>query len=128
LEENKGDYATTDEYIAQFPAEIRAMLEKMRSTIKESAPGAVEKISYQMPAFVLHGNLVYFAAHKEHIGFYPTPSGIDAFKDELSRYKSSKGAVQFPIDEPLPLELIGRIVKFRVAENTARAEGKPRKR
>ncbi|MFZ0544062.1 MAG: DUF1801 domain-containing protein [Candidatus Promineifilaceae bacterium] len=113
-----------DEYIRQFPDEIQEILQQLRQTIKESAPEAAEKISYQMPTFALNGNLVHFAAYKNHIGFYPTPSGIETFKEELSPYKSSIGAVQFPIDQPLPLELIGRIVKFRVEENLRKAEAK----
>jgi uncharacterized protein YdhG (YjbR/CyaY superfamily) len=123
----KGDkimFKSIDEYISQFPPEVQEILKKLRKVIKESAPGAEEKISYSMPAFVLHGNLVYFAACKNHIGFYPTPSGIDAFKHELSEYKGAKGSVQFPIDKPLPYELISEIVKFRVAENMKQAEGK----
>lgn len=108
---------TIDEYISRFPEDVRLILTQIRTVIKESAPGAVEKISYQMPTFYLKGNLVHFAAFKNHIGFYPTPSGIEAFKDDLSRYKWSKGAVQFPIDEPMPYDLIRRIVEFRVTEN-----------
>ena len=117
MEGQKGHPATIDEYIAQCPEEVQPILEKIREVIKESAPGAVEKISYQMPAFYLKGNLVYFGVHKRHIGFYPTGSGIEAFKDELSAYKWSKGAVQFPLDQPMPYDLIRKIVKFRVAEN-----------
>jgi uncharacterized protein YdhG (YjbR/CyaY superfamily) len=115
-----------DEYIAQFPPETQEKLEKLRKVIKESAPEAEEKISYQMPTFVLHGNLVHFAAHKNHIGFYPTPSGIAAFKDRLAEYKGAKGSVQFPLEKPLPYELISEIVKFRVAENNKKAENKKR--
>ena len=95
---------------------------ELRATIRKAAPGAEEKISYRMPAFNLNGILVYFAAQTRHIGFYPTSSGVTAFKEELGDYKSSKGAIQFPIDRPLPLELITRIVKFRVRENTERAK------
>ena len=114
----KPAYPTTiDEYIAQFPPDVQEKLREIRAVIREAAPGAVEKISYQMPTFYLNGNLVHFAAHPHHIGFYPTPSGIEAFKDEISAYKSSKGAVQFPLDQPIPYELIGKIVKYRVAEN-----------
>lgn len=109
--------ANTDEYIAQYPKDVQQVLVKIRAVIKESAPKAVEKISYQMPAFHLNGYLVGFAVHTRHIGLYPTPSGIEAFKEELSAYKLSKGAVQFPLDEPMPLELISKIVRFRVAEN-----------
>ncbi len=121
---DKKIYADTDEYIAQFPAELRQKLSALRKTIREAAPGAREKISYQMPAFELHGNLVYFAAFKKHIGFYPTASGIAAFKEKLSAYRYSKGAVQFPLDQPLPFALIREIVEFRAAENTRLAEEK----
>ena len=108
---------TIDEYIAQCPEDVQPILKKIRAVIKESAPQATEKISYRMPTFYLRGNLVHFAAHTHHIGFYPTPSGIEAFKEELSVYESSKGAVQFPLDKPMPYELISKIVEFRVAEN-----------
>ncbi len=103
-------------------------MEELRAAIKAAAPEAKEKISYQMPTFFLKGNLVHFAAYKKHIGFYPTPSGIQAFQKELSIYKGAKGSVQFPLDKPLPLELIGRIVRYRVAENLERAERKPSKK
>ncbi|WP_443029703.1 iron chaperone [Sporolactobacillus sp. KGMB 08714] len=121
-------FPSIDAYILQFPSEVQDTLRTLRKVIKESAPLADEKISYQMPAFALHGILVYFAAYKKHIGFYPTSSGITAFKRELSAYKTSKGAVQFPIGKPLPYELIGRIVKYRVAENKKRAEDRLKKR
>lgn len=117
-----------DEYVQQFPEEIQAKLQSMRQKIQENAPNATEKISYAMPTFYQEGNLVHFAAYKNHIGFYPTPSGIEAFEKELSSYQSSKGAVQFPIDQPLPLELIGRIVQFRVEENLAKAVAKSKKK
>ena len=117
MEAKKQKPTTIDEYIAQCPENVQPVLSKIRSVIKESAPGAVEKISYQMPTFYLNGNLVHFAAHREHIGFYPTPSGIAAFQKELSQYKGAKGSVQFPLDEPIPYELIGKIVKYRVSEN-----------
>lgn len=110
-----------DAYIAQFPEEIQTLLVQMRATIHNAAPDAIEAFSYQMPTFKLHGNLVHFAAFKKHIGFYPVPTGIEAFKDELSIYKQGKGSIQFPFDQPLPLDLITRIVKFRVAENIAKA-------
>ena len=109
-----------DDYIAGCPGHVREKLEEIRAAIKKAAPGAEEKISYQMPAFDLNGILVYFAAQTRHIGFYPTSSGVRAFKDELGDYKSSTGAIQFPLDKPLPLGLIGRIVKFRVRENAER--------
>ncbi len=117
MEGKKDQPATIDEYIAQFPEDVQQILTRIRAVIHESAPQAVERISYQMPAFYLRGNLVYFGAHKQHIGFYPTGSGIEAFKEELAAFKWSKGAVQFPLDEPIPYELISKIVKFRVAEN-----------
>lgn len=113
-----------DEYILQFSPHVQAMLNKLKNVIKEAAPEAQEKISWKMPTFVLGGNLVHFAAFKNHIGFYPGPTGIEAFKSELSAYKGAKGSVQFPLDKPLPYELIGAIVKFRVAENTAKGVSK----
>jgi uncharacterized protein YdhG (YjbR/CyaY superfamily) len=113
-----------DEYISGVPKEVQRLLEEVRATIKKAAPGAEEVISYQMPAFKLHGMLVYFAWYKTHIGFYPTPSGIEAFRKELSVYKSAKGSVQFPTDSPLPLNLISRIVKYRVRENLDIANAK----
>ncbi len=117
---------TIDEYIAAFPPEVQKKLKEIRSVIKEAAPQAEEKISYQMPTFTLHGNLVHFAAHQHHVGFYPTPSAIEAFMDELSIYEKSKGAVRFPLDKPLPLDLIRRMVLFRVAENEEKAKRKKR--
>ena len=113
-----------EEYISNFPPEVQEILKTLRKVIQESAPDATEKISYQMPTFDLHGNLVHFAAFKNHIGFYPAPSGIEAFKEELSQYKGAKGSVQFPIDKPLPYELISKIVEFRVTENIKQAESK----
>lgn len=128
MEESKITIKSIDEYILQFPQEVQEILKTLRKVIKESVPDAEEKISWQMPTFVLHGNLVHFAAHKKHIGFYPAPSGIDAFRHELSDYKGSKGAVQFPIGKPMPYELISNIVKFRVGENIKRAEEKLKKK
>ena len=113
--------ANIDEYIATFPADIQKLLKHLHETIRKTAPEAEESISYQMPAFKLNGPLVYFAGYNKHIGFYPTPSGIEKFQQELTKYKSSKGAVQFPIDQPLPLELVSRIVRFRVKENLEKA-------
>ena len=118
---------TIDEYIAGFPPDVQAILQKIRATIHKAAPQAEETISYQMPTFVLHGNLVHFAAFKHHIGFYPVPTGIEAFKKELSAYPSGKGSVQFPLDQPIPYGLISKIVKFRVKENLAKAEAKKKK-
>lgn len=121
-------FKSIDEYIATFPVEVQVLLEELRATIKAAAPEAEEKISYQMPTFFLTGNLVHFAAYRKHIGFYPSSSGIQAFKRELSVFKGAKGSVQFPLDRPLPLELIARIVKYRVTENLERAEEKSRKK
>ncbi|UXE65919.1 MAG: DUF1801 domain-containing protein [Chryseotalea sp. WA131a] len=106
-----------DEYISFHPESVRMQLETLRQTIRKAAPKAEEVISYQMPAFKFYGMLVYFAAYKTHIGFYPTGSGIASFKKELDKYETSKGTVRFPIDKPLPLGLIGKMVKFRVKEN-----------
>jgi uncharacterized protein YdhG (YjbR/CyaY superfamily) len=128
MKEAKTAYESTDEYISRFPSEVQAILNQLRKVIKESAPEAREKISYQMPTFDLHGNLVHFAAYQKHIGFYPGASGIEAFQQELSAYKGAKGSVQFPIEKPLPYELISRIVKFRVAQNIEKAASKSKKK
>jgi uncharacterized protein YdhG (YjbR/CyaY superfamily) len=109
---------TIDVYIRTFPKTVQVKLQQLRRIVAKAAPGAEERISYRMPAFFLNGVLVYFAAFTRHIGLYPTSSGIEAFKNELTGYKSSKGAVQFPLDEPLPADLIRRMVRFRVKENT----------
>jgi uncharacterized protein YdhG (YjbR/CyaY superfamily) len=127
MESKQAGFTSIDEYIATFPVETQKILQELRATIKGCAPEATEKISYQMPTFHLNGNLVHFAAWKRHIGFYPAPSGTEEFKQELSKYEGAKGSIKFPIDEPLPLELISRIVKFRVAENLKKAEKKTRK-
>lgn len=116
-----------DEYIAGFPRDVQRILEQIRTTISKAAPDAREAIKYQIPTFVLHGNLVHFAAFKNHIGFYPTPAAIEAFKDELSRYNFAKGSVQFPIDQPMPLALIAKIVRFRVTDAEGKARTKQRK-
>jgi len=115
--DTKTKFTTVDEYIAAQPAHAKALLQEMRSTIRKAAPEAEEVISYNMPAFKLHGLLVWYAAFKEHIGFYPRPSAIAAFRKALSAYKGAKGSVQFPIDQPLPLQLISQIVKYRIREN-----------
>lgn len=128
MEQDKIPVQSIDKYIQKFPSEAQEILKNIRKVIKESAPDAEEKMSYQMPTFALYGNLVHFAAYKNHIGFYPTPSGIDAFKQELSEYKGSKGAVQFPFEKPIPYELISKIVKFRVNENIEKAKGKLKKK
>ena len=121
---NKPVPKTIDEYIADYPKDIQKLLQQVRVTIKKAAPDAEEKISYGIPTFTLNGNLVHFGAYEKHIGFYATPTGHEAFKKELSVYKQGKGSVQFPIDQPLPLDLISRIVKFRVKENSEKARSK----
>ena len=113
----KEQFTTIDEYIKTFPKDVQIILEKMRQTIRKAAPEAVEAISYQIPTFKLNGNLVHFGAFKNHIGFYPTSSGIRAFKEQLTPYKGAKGSVQFPIDKPIPYDLVRKIVKFRVKES-----------
>jgi uncharacterized protein YdhG (YjbR/CyaY superfamily) len=128
MESNQAISETIDAYISQFTPEVQEILTKVRNVIKEAAPEATEKISYQMPAFYLYGNLVYFAAFKNHIGFYPTASGIEVFKHELSEYKGGKGSVQFPMDKPIPYELISMIVKYRVTENIKLEEEKKKKK
>ena len=121
-ERSRTQCKTIDDYIASCPTNVQHTLRELRSAIKEAAPDAEETISYGMPAFKLNGILVYFAAHKNHIGFYPTASGIRAFKDKLSAYKQSKGTVQFPIDEPIPTDTVREIVRFRVKENLERSK------
>ena len=106
-----------DTYISDFPEEVQMLLEQIRAAIRQAAPEAKETINYAIPTYTLNGNLVHFAAFKKHIGFYPGPTGIETFKNELSAYKGAKGSVQFPLDKPLPLDLITSIVKFRVKEN-----------
>jgi uncharacterized protein YdhG (YjbR/CyaY superfamily) len=120
-------YKDINEYIAGFPTETQKKLEQIRMIIKKAAPDAEETISYGMPAFKLYGNLVYFAAFTNHIGFYSLPSGNETFKKELSVYKTGRGSVQFPLDKPMPLDLISEIVKFRVAENLQKKKPKQRK-
>lgn len=112
-----GDFKTIDEYIRLFPADIQNRLRTLRETIRKAAPEATEKISYQMPTFYINGNLVHFAAYDKHIGFYPAPSGLDSFEKELAPYRKGKGTAQFPHDKPLPLNLITKIVKYRIKEN-----------
>jgi len=119
---------TIDEYIAGFPHDVQEILEKIRITIRKAAPDAKETINYQIPTFTLNGNLVHFAAFKKHIGFYPTPTGIEKFKRELAVYEGAKGSVKFPLDKPIPFALISRIVKFRVKENLDRAAAKGKKK
>jgi uncharacterized protein YdhG (YjbR/CyaY superfamily) len=117
-----------DEYIAGFPSDVREALNKMRMTIRKAAPAAEEKISYMIPAFALNGPLVYFAAFKKHLAFFPTSSGVEQFKDELAAYETSKGTVRFPLGTPVPYGLIAKIVKFRVRENLTGAEAQRKKK
>jgi len=117
-----------DEYIAGFPSDVQTILQNVRATIRKAAPDAEEAIRYQIPTFTLNGNLIHFAAFKTHIGLYPAPSAVEAFKDELSAYAGGKGTVRFPLDQPIPLGLIGRIVRFRVRESLDRAAAKRSKR
>jgi uncharacterized protein YdhG (YjbR/CyaY superfamily) len=122
------NFKDIDSYIADYPAATQKLLKQIRNTIKKSVPKAEEKIVYGIPTFYLHGNLVHFGGTKNHIGFYPTPSAIVAFKNELKEYVTSKGTVQFPLDKPLPVKLIAEMVKFRVmeAEEKAKAKAKPK--
>lgn len=124
MDQSPPGIASIDAYIAGFPVEMQHLLNQVRAAIHQAAPLAVEKISYQMPTFYLHGNLVHFAACEKHIGFYPAPSGIEHFRSELTAYPTSKGAVRFPLDRPLPLDLIARITAFRAAENLEKARAK----
>lgn len=117
-----------DEYIVGFPPDVQEILQKVRMTIHDAAPDAIETIKYAIPTFTLKGNLVHFAAYPKHIGFYPAPSGIEKFKEELAGYVRAKGSVQFPLDQAIPYDLIGAIVQFRVCENLASAEAKNKKK
>jgi uncharacterized protein YdhG (YjbR/CyaY superfamily) len=117
MEDKKNRPTSIDEYITQFPAEVQAVMQELRQVIRQAAPQAKERISYGMPGFYDHGMLVWFGGHMSHLGFYPTGEGIAAFKDELSGYKMSKGAVQFPLDQPIPYDLVKKIVKHRLEEN-----------
>ena len=117
MDKQRREYPSIDEYIRSFPEHIQQKLKELRNVIKEQVPEAQEKISYQIPTFFLNGNLVHFAGYEKHIGFYPGANGIAAFKRELAKYKTGKGSVQFPIEEPLPIGLIKKIVNFRVKEN-----------
>ena len=125
---DKRSHQTIDEYISGFPKDIREKLEKIRQTIRAAAPEAQEAIKYRMPTFILKGNLVHFAAFKNHIGFFPTPSGIEAFIQELGSYRTGKGTLQFPLDKPIPYDLIAKITEYRVKENLARAEAREREK
>ncbi len=119
---------TIDEYIAGYPPDVQAILQKIRAIIRKAAPGAEEAIRYRLPTFILNGNLVHFGAFKKHIGFYPTPSGTERFKKELSAYQGAKGSVQFPLDKPIPYDLIAQIVDFRVKESLEGAAAKRKKK
>jgi uncharacterized protein YdhG (YjbR/CyaY superfamily) len=121
-------YDNIDEYIEAFPPAVQKTLEKLRRTIRKAAPKAEEAIKYGIPTFVLNGNLVHFAAFKEHIGFYPDPRGIEEFRPETTRYESGKGTLRFPLDEPIPFDLVARIVKYRVQKNLEKAEPKRKKK
>jgi len=127
MEQNQANFQSIDEYIALFPAEIQEILENIRLTIRAAAPGAVEKISYRIPTFAFHGNLVHFAAYTKHIGFYPASSGVENFKSALAAYKTSRGAIQFPLDKPIPYDLISEITRFRYHENLLRASTKEKR-
>ncbi|PZR28702.1 MAG: hypothetical protein DI538_24695 [Azospira oryzae] len=120
MKEGKEKITTIDEYIATHPEKTQVILQKLRAVIQKAAPEAEETINYAIPTFTLNGNLVHFAGYKNHIGFYPAPSAIKAFAQELSKYDGAKGSIQFPIDKPLPYALITKMVKFRVKENTAK--------
>ena len=124
MQTSKTTPSTIDEYIAQFPDDIQIILQNIRRIVHDAAPDAQEKIAYQMPTFTLNGNLVHFAAFKNHVGFYPTPSGTEKFKKEIAAYKAAKGSIQFPLSQPIPYELITKIVKFRVQENLTKAKKK----
>ncbi len=124
MDGEKGHPATVDEYIAQFPEDVQRILDRIRTVIREAAPDAAERISYEIPAFYWDGYLVSFGSWKRHIGLYPGGAGIETFADELAAYKRTKGGVQFPLDRPMPYELIGKIVKFRVAENLKNSSSK----
>lgn len=118
---------TIDEYIAGFPPDVQVILQKLRTTIRKAAPNAEEEIKYRLPTFVLNGNLVHFGAFKKHIGFYATPTGNEKFRKELSVYEGAKGSVQFPLGEPIPFDLVSKMVKFRVKENLEKAAAKRKK-
>ena len=124
----KANSKDMDKYITGFPKDVQAILKKIRKTIRKAAPNAEETINYGIPTFTLEGNLVHFAGFKNHVGFYPAPSGIEKFKRELSAYEGAKGSVKFPLDQPIPYNLIGEIVAFRVKENLERAEAKRKKK
>jgi uncharacterized protein YdhG (YjbR/CyaY superfamily) len=129
MKNNKAGFSSVDEYIGTFPKDVQKILEEVRRTIKAAAPDAREKISYQIAAFELNGkNLIHFAGWKNHISMYPIPSGSEAFNNEVSKYAAGKGTLQFPLDKPLPLRLITKIVKLRIADNLEKADVKSGKK
>lgn len=127
MDNNTLDPKNIDEYIAQFSPEVQAIIQTVRKAIHDAAPQVTEKISWQMPTFYYYGNVIHFAGNKSHLGIYPGASGVEHFMDELTQYKTSKGAIQIPYDKPLPLDLITRITKYRFAENEAEAAAKKKK-
>lgn len=128
MRSNRPPAQTIDDYIAGFPPDVQKMLEKIRQTIRKAAPKAEEGISYQIPVFKLEGNMIFFAAYKKHVSVYPAPRASQEFKAELAAYEGGKGTVQFPLDKPIPYDLIARITKFRVKDNLARAAAKSKKK
>lgn len=124
MKANESSSGVIDDYIARYPPDVQQILQKIRGIIREAAPEAQEKINYGIPTFTLNGNLIHYAGFKNHIGFYPTPSGIEKFKKELSKYEGAKGSVQFPLDQPIPYDLIRKIAKFRVKEQQAKSKKK----
>lgn len=128
MEQKKGSFSTVDEYIASFPEITQQLLQQIRDTIKTAAPKASEQMGYGMPMYKLNGNLVYFAGWKNHIGFYPAAENMGPFEDEIAHYKGEKASMRFPLDEPMPSDLISRIVQHRVVENLARQATIPRKK
>lgn len=128
MESKSKGFGSIDEYIASFPKATQTKLKQMRAAVRSAAPQAEEKIAYQIPTFYQEGNIVHFAAFKNHIGFYPAPRGLEKFKKELSKYEGTKGAVRFPMDKPLPLSLVRKITKYRLAENLKRAKEKSKKK
>lgn len=129
MKANRSTPRDIDEYIAGFPPDVQKILQKVRATIRKAAPAAEETISYQIPTFTLNGTyLIYFAGYKKHISIYPAPRGAEQFKKELSAYEGGKGTVQFPLDKPIPFDLITRIVKYKVKENLEKVKAKAKKR
>jgi uncharacterized protein YdhG (YjbR/CyaY superfamily) len=122
MDAKKDKPTNVEAYIAQFPVDVQEVLRQIRAVVREAAPEATERMGYGMPGLYLNGGLVWFGAHSRHVGFYPTPSGIEAFREELAAYKQSKGAVQFPLDKPIPYDLIRKMVRARVAQNKAKGK------